>query len=86
MFSIFIEEDVLQGLLDVDSLLQVFQESVQVDDVLVDALKHLVEAGQYLKVVLTKLLITILEFLFNRNKSHESILIPNKNNYALYNC
>lgn len=73
MFSIFIEEDILQGLLYVDSLLQVLQESVQVDDVLVDTLKHLVEASQYLKVVLTKLLITILELLFNRNNYSNSI-------------
>lgn len=63
LFSILIEEHILQSLLDVDSLLQVLQESVQVGDVFMNALEHLVETGQYLKMVLTKLLITILEFL-----------------------
>lgn len=46
LFPIFIEEDVLQCLLDVDAFLQVLQESVQVDYVLVDALEHLVEPSE----------------------------------------
>ena len=67
LFSILVEEYVLESLLYVDTLIQVLQESVQVDHILVDALKRLVESGQYLEVVLTKLLITILQLLFNRN-------------------
>jgi hypothetical protein len=67
LFSVFIEEYIFEGLLNVDALLQVLQEPIQVNHVLVDALKHLVEPGQYLEVVLTELLIAILQLLFNTN-------------------
>ena len=68
LFSILIEEYVLECLLYVDTLVQVLQEPVQVNHILVDALKRLVEPGQYLEVVLTKLLITILQLLFNSSR------------------
>lgn len=63
LLSIFIEEYILQGLLNVDALLEVLQKSVEINHILVDALKHLVESGQNLEVILTELFVSILQLL-----------------------
>ncbi len=63
LFPVIVQKDIFQSLLNVHSFLQVLQETVEVDHILMDALKGLVESGHNFHVVLTEFLITILKIL-----------------------
>ena len=55
LFSICISKDIFQGMLEIDSIWQVFDVAVEVESILVDALVSYIEARNHIRVVFLEL-------------------------------
>lgn len=63
LLAVLIEHYILQRLLYVHAFFEILQEPVEIDHVLVNALKGFVESSDYFNMILTELLISILQIL-----------------------